>query len=251
MDSTNSFGTKKHMVAATMTLRPKDFVRKTVTQRDDPMKTFLVNSLDVYHKGTFNDIDNRCQENQYERFQHSVVLKNEEIERRIAEEEKLFRTQRRIDMLNHTQAVHDEHVLKEKTLRKNHHATQMVKKDRQTQDLHFEQAVQQFRELKTLNDNLTHCQDEIGGVNAFERIMKRSGIGASDGGSGQMTISYEDAKSFNQRLNQMAKETFPSNEEISNFKTQLKERTEENRVARYEKARRRRRAMVDQNKASH
>lgn len=251
MDSTASYGTKKHMVDATLTLRPKDYVRKTVTQRDDPMKSFLVNSLSLYHSGTFNDIDNRCQENQYERFQHSVVLKNEEIERRIAEEEKLFRTNRRIEMLNHTKAVHESHVEKEKLLRKNHHATQMVKKDRQVRDLKFELAVQEFKELKTLKDNLIHCQDEIGGVNAFERIMKRSGIGAGDGGSGQMAVSYEDTKSFNQRMSEMAKQTFPTNEEISNFKTQLKERTEENRVARYEKARRRRRAMVDQNKATH
>eukprot|EP01034_Spumella_vulgaris_P036830 gene36830-45436_t len=79
--------------------------------------------------------------------------------------------------------------------------------------------------------------------------MKRSGLGAG-GEGGTLSVTYEDGDAFIQRLEQKAKETFPSNEETNNFVTQLKERTADNRTARYEKARRRRRALADQNAAA-
>ena len=47
-------------------------------------------------------------------------------------------------------------------------------------------------------------------------------------------------------MNINAKNQWPTNEEVSDFVTQLKDRTEEKRKARYEQARRRRRALVDQ-----
>ena len=61
-----------------------------------------------------------------------------------------------------------------------------------------------------------------------------------------MTISYEDKKVYENRVNINAKNQWPTNEEVSDFVTQLKDRTEEKRKARYEQARRRRRALVDQ-----
>lgn len=129
-------------------------------------------------------------------------------------------------------------------------ATQLVKKDRRVRDLQYELALLKIAELKDLRARQTHNADQVGGIDNFERIMKRSGIGADGGGGGQMSVTYEDGEAFLHRLEATAKATFPSNEEVGNFVTQLKERTQENRAARYEKARRRRRALVDQNTAT-
>ncbi len=165
------------------------------------------------------------------------------------EEEKAFIDNRRQDFLNKSHLLQTTNKLKDDGITDRWKGTQRVKKERQIRDLQYELAMLKIADLKGLKARQVHASDQVDGVNAFERIMKRSGIGAGDDGNGgqPLSVTYEDGEAFIQRLEQTAREKFPSNEEVSNFVTQLKERTQDNRVARYEKARRKRRAMVDQN----
>jgi hypothetical protein len=127
--------------------------------------------------------------------------------------------------------------------------TQRVKKNRMIRDLHFELAQVTKQDLTKLYATQVHRAQEERGIVDFEKNMKRLGIGSGEGSDMAMTVSYETNENFEERLQQVAEKQFPTNEEISNFKTQLKERTEANRLARYEKARRKRRAMVEQQAA--
>lgn len=127
--------------------------------------------------------------------------------------------------------------------------TQRVKKNRMIRDLHFELTQLTKQDLTKLHATQNHREQEVKGIVDFEKNMKRLGIGSGEGSDMAMTVSYETNDNFVDRLQQVATKQFPTNEEISNFKTQLKERTEANRLARYEKARRKRRAMVEQQAA--
>jgi hypothetical protein len=120
--------------------------------------------------------------------------------------------------------------------------TQLVKKNRQIRDLQYELAVSRRGELLQLQQKQVHEKQEKDGIVEFERNMKKLGI-APNGNDSGMTISYEAPEAYEDRIKQLAAQTMPTEEEISNFKTQLKERTTANRLARYEKARRRRRAL--------
>lgn len=150
-------------------------------------------------------------------------------------------TQNRTLKAENTQFMHD--------LTQKWKETQRVKKNRMIRDLHFELAQQTKQQLTKLHSTQIHKEHEEQGITNFEKNMKRLGIGSGEGGDMTMTVSYETAENFEERLQQLAEKQFPTNEEISNFKTQLKERTEANRLARYEKARRKRRAMVEQQAA--
>lgn len=136
------------------------------------------------------------------------------------------------------------------TLKKNWWKTQNVKKARQIHDLQFEITTQKISELKHACAKLKYQEIEKNGISEFEKIMKRSGIGQSNESSKQMTISYEDPKLFESRLAKIAIDTMPTNGEVSDFMLQLKQRTKDKSLARYEQARRRRRAALEQSKAN-
>jgi hypothetical protein len=174
---------------------------------------------------------------------------NLDFKTQMAQSEQMFRDTRRQDLLTYDRTLTETHNTHDAQITTNWKATQKVKKDRQVRDLQYEMALLKVAELKDLKGRQIHRSDQVNGVTNFERIMKRSGLGAG-GEGGTLSVTYEDSEAFLQRLEQTAKETFPSNEETSNFVTQLKERTHDNRTARYEKARRRRRALVDQNNAA-
>ena len=146
---------------------------------------------------------------------------------------------------------------KDRTIRDNHSkfiedltvrwkATQKVKRDRVRHDLQFELATQKIQQLRTLRDQQVHNKALDRGVNDFERNMKRLGITSGEGSDQKMSISYEAKEAYEKRLKELAADTMPKDEEIHQFVGQLKERTSEKRAARYDKARRRRRALVDQ-----
>lgn len=124
--------------------------------------------------------------------------------------------------------------------------TQLVKKNRQVRDLHFELATQRIENLHALHQRQVHTKQERSGIEEFERNMKRMGISGNEGAEQRMSVSYEATDAYEQRLRELNAEKFPTNEDVSNFKMQLRERTIAKRQARYEKARRRRRALIDQ-----
>lgn len=128
--------------------------------------------------------------------------------------------------------------------------TQKVKKDRQIRDLQFELTMSRVEELKDLQQKQIHERQEKEGITQFERNMKKLGIAAGDSNEGGMSISYETKEAYEERIKELANQTMPTSEEVNNFKEQLKDRTAANRLARYEKARRRRRALVQGDKGN-
>ena len=68
----------------------------------------------------------------------------------------------------------------------------------------------------------------------------------AEGAGEQLAVTYEDGDLYWQRLDEIVAEKGPSDNTVGDFLSQLKERTKEKRTARYEKARRRRRMLVDQ-----
>lgn len=124
--------------------------------------------------------------------------------------------------------------------------TQLVKKNRRVRDLHYELSLLKVAELKNLRERQVHTKDEVVGIEQFERNMKRMGISGNDGSDQRMSISYETKDAYEHRIKDQLNSTFPADKEVDNFKAHLKERTAAKRLARYEKARRRRRALVDQ-----
>lgn len=232
---------------STKSLRPKPYTRtKLGVVGDDDLQMFLENSAKNVTAMNYNSLDNTCQLSKFERTKYRFDIKNHEIEKRLAEEERVFREYRHAEELEKTRVTHDINTQKMLDIKERWKKTQQVKQDRKTRDLRFELAKLKIEECKKEYQSYIHKRDQLNGVLGFEKIMKRTGIGAMEDGNIPLSISYEDSSAFEKRLKSMAEEKLPSNEEISDFVTQLKNRTTEKRTARYEKARRRRRAQVDQ-----
>ncbi len=170
-----------------------------------------------------------------------LEMEEEDERRRIEERDHLRQTM--LDKDRSTRATHAKMIEDMTTKWK---ATQMVKRNRTIRDLQFELATQKINELKTLKSRQIHDEDNKSGVVNFERNLKRLGIGGGDGGDVRLSVSYEANEAFEKRLQTLALDSMPQDAEINDFMGQLKDRTAEKRAARYEKARRRRRALVDQ-----
>jgi hypothetical protein len=165
-----------------------------------------------------------------------------EYQRKLEEEHSEFRNT--MLMKNRTlQAINNK---KTEDLIVNWKKTQQVKKARNVRDLQFELTMTRIDELKGLRDKQIHEKKGKEGVNEFERTLKKLGIGNSEANDIGLSVSYETPEAYEERMKILAEQNMPTLEEVNNFKTQLKERTTANRLARYEKARRRRRALVDQ-----
>lgn len=169
-------------------------------------------------------------------------MEEEDERRRIEERDHLRQT-----MLDQDRTMRAEHQKRMDDMTTKWKGTQIVKRERKIRDLQFELATRKIEELKSLRERQIHDADNTNGVVNFERNLKRLGIGGGDGADLRLSVSYEANEAFEKRLETSALESLPKNEEIHQFMGQLKERTAEKRAARYEKARRRRRALVDQN----
>ena len=128
-------------------------------------------------------------------------------------------------------------------------ANQHAKKDRKTRDLQFELALGTKRTLNIKNKNQRHQVDQESGIDTFEMNLKRSGIGGDVDEGGSLLPSAEDSSIFMNRLELNANKDWPTDGEVGDFKQVLEKRTKELRVARAEKARRKRRMLVDQDTA--
>ena len=179
------------------------------------------------------------------RFKYNADETIRTAERRDRDNYERYRDEARQARLEHTRQIRSESQQRDDALTKNWKKTQQDKKDRMVRDLQYEITLLEVSSLKKEKSRQIHDAEQQDGAIEFEKIMKRSGIGANDSGN-PLSISYEDGETFLNRLESTAHAKWPTKEEVGDFITQLKRRTNDNRVARYEKARRRRRAAVDQ-----
>lgn len=125
-----------------------------------------------------------------------------------------------------------------------------VIKARKVRDLTFELTTQKIKTQKIKKANELH--DKVGrdGVDAFEKILRRSGVADGESNEQTMSVSYENSEKFIKRLEDTTQTKLPTKAETNDFINQLKERTKEKRQARYEKMRRRRKLLVEQEMAN-
>lgn len=183
----------------------------------------------------------------FRRHRYATEKRNLEKEAELEKQHLLERSVLRQTMINKHKSLMAENTRKTQEMTEKWKETQKVKKNRQIRDLQFELALTQMEELQRLKQKQIHERQEKDGIVQFERNMKKLGI-TSNESNGGMSISYETTEAYESRIKQLANQTMPTSEEVNNFKEQLKERTAANRLARYEKARRRRRALVQGDK---
>jgi len=241
----------KRTLASTKSLRPKPFKRSDPLNFDvEDEELFLARSIHTLKTGTFLEIHTKCQLDKHERFKYKedrLIKAAEDAEKH---QKFLERELLRNELLETERQKHHSNTKFIEDLKVNWKATQQVKKDRQIRDLQYELSLLKKAELKDICDRNLYSSSQKDGFVSFEKIMKRNGIGASEDGNGPpLSVSYEDSSGFNDRLTAVAKAQWPTNEEVGDFMTQLKERTQEKKAARYEKARRRRRASLEQEQA--
>lgn len=242
---------KNQLIASTISLRPRDFQRTRLADeinRDDE-ELYLRKMIPTIRDGTFLEIHTRSQERDRQMFkfrEDKKILKAEEAEY----QSKIKARDDRRDMFIKTDRLKRETNTKTMAdIDKRWKATQRVKRDRRIRHLQYELFLKKEESLKNELDRQKYDKDVTMGVVEFEKIMKRSGIGA-DAETGNPSISYEDGEAFIERLEKKAQSNWPTNEECSDFLNQLKERTNEKRVARYEKERRKRRTALSQQQES-
>ena len=202
----------------------------------------LTHVLTLDQHPLFNTIYNCSHQHRFKLKEDKNILEAEEREK---EENDYRRDMRRSGFLNDHSTLHDNNTTFMNNIDKNWKKTQLVKKNRKIRDLQYELALNKMDELKQTCARNHYSTMNKDGVVEFEKIMTRSGLGA-DGADGHMSVTYEDGEAFISRMEHNAKTHHPTNEECSDFMNQLKTRTEEKRAARYEKERRRRRAVLSQ-----
>ena len=124
-------------------------------------------------------------------------------------------------------------------------ATQVVKHNRMIRDTQFELTMLAKNDLNKEYQRQKHEKEANDGIDSFEYQLKRSGLGNTDD-SAKLSVSYEDGEAFIKRLQDLTIRKLPSNEETNMFLKSLKDRTNQARMVRLEKARRKRRMLVDQ-----
>lgn len=239
--------TQRNTIAATKSLRPRQFFREdhlnsTLTEEE----IFIKGTIPTLKNGTFLEIHTKCQlqKNEIFKFREDKNIQRAEAK---AESEKIHqRDKSRQDLLDKSRNLHFTNTKFIEDIDKNWKATQRVKRNRNIRDLQFEMSMLKTAELKETYTRNHYNNEQANGFVSFEKIMRRNGLGGDESNGPPLSISYEDKKVFEQRVHKNATEKWPTNEEVSDFVTQLKGRTEEKRVARYEQERRRRRALVDQ-----
>ena len=137
------------------------------------------------------------------------------------------------------------------SLYKNWSATQKVKKDRIIRDLQFELARNGFTQLKKTRENIQHRTDQEYGIDAYEKNLIKNGIGGGDADNDRLLgINPENGEQFLERIEELARNNFPIDKEITGFLSQLKSRMKERKAIRHEKARRRRKGAAEQARAA-
>ena len=231
---------------AIKSLRPHQFIRATKKEPLSPRSQFLTTTaLTNPDLSNYRQTDPTCQFDEYEIFRYQIDEKEDEKEKNATLNALAAREDKYAAQVTRHKAVTTTHKEKTQTLTKNWKSTQRVKRDRRTRDTQFEMAVQTHRDLKKLDSDMKHTREQIQGIENFEHTLKRSGLGGTDD-SRPLAVSYEDAGSYLARLEELTIQKLPTKEETNDFILNLKTRTAENRMSRLEKARRKRRMLVEQ-----
>jgi hypothetical protein len=257
-----------HKVAATLSLRPKEFKRENfaASLHKNENEKFAESALKSLRTGNINSIMEHCVLDKFEKLvveiriallmiihylpiirtkykRETEILQLEEQDRlKQLEDRRVFRDTNR----NKLHTLQETHKHKTQDLVLHWRESQLVKYNRQKRDLQFEMVQNRIEQYQKLRQDQLHKQTEIHGIDEFEKNMKRMGLGVQEDADSRLNISYETNEAYQQRMALMNQEQFPTHEEIDNFKTQLKERTNAKKQARYEKAKRRRRALLEQ-----
>ena len=226
-------------------LRPKEFVRQTAsTSKDTTSKELFFNDArTVLDRGVFAELEAKCLLESF-KLQEFETIKTAIAKESAQHAANMTRRQEFHDAtVSFRHSVSSRNAEKDKAITERWAVTEEDKRKRQVRDLQFELATLKIDELRRKKKSYSHRQDQIAGIDAFEVNMKRNGIGGGDDGQ-TLTTTYEDTELFSERLNSVAKAKWPTDDDTNDFVTALKNRTQDNRVARYEKARRKRRAML-------
>jgi len=233
-------------------LRPKAFVRQSVMGNGDATskELFFSDARSVLDGGVFAELDAKCHLEQFEvrGYDNDKIGAKQDAVQREAKVASRKATHDATVQFRHT--VTTRNAEKDQLLTERWAVTEEDKRKRQVRDLQFELATLKIDELRRKKRSHHHRQEQINGIDAFEVSMKRNGIGGGDDGQ-TLSTTYEDTELFASRLATTAKQNWPTDDDTSDFVNALKLRTKDNRVARYEKARRKRRAaLVEQSAAA-
>jgi hypothetical protein len=137
--------------------------------------------------------------------------------------------------------------------KKNWRANELAKKKRLTRHLQYELTVAEQMKEKRDWENTVHRADQMIGIEDYENNLMRNGLGGDDtaapGGGEVLLPTTENSESYLNRIEEKVQTHWPTNGEISDFMQTLEKRTRELRLARQEKARRKRRLQVEQKAA--
>jgi len=236
---------------ATRSLKPKTF-KRTIEKAQDwtEEEAFFVSTLAGKKNANFRDVDAFAQQEHYFEFD---TRQEKLYKERLAQQQKrhkeavVERRQRILENLDHRIDQHEQ-TLQAGT--RNWKANQTTKRDRQIRDLQFELCLEAKATQRRIMENTLNRTDQETGIEQFENNLKRNGIGGEEGeGDGVLLPSTEDSNLFMQRVEASVAETWPTDGEVGDFMQTLEKRTRELRLARAEKARRKRRMQVEQNAA--
>lgn len=130
--------------------------------------------------------------------------------------------------------------------KQNWRTNQLDKTHREIKNLHYEMTLEEKRKQATLRKNQSGRIAQENGIEEFENNLRRNGIGGDTNPNADLLVTSEDRLLFLERLDTMATSSWPSNAEVGDFMQMLDKRTYELRLAREEKARRKRRMRVEQ-----
>lgn len=210
----------------------------------DTNKAFVLKAASMLRTGTVNEVDTHCYLGEFEKFQYSVDEQNRQWNEREALVAAAERRDRRENLLQHEREKKANTTQTMNDITSRWMGTQQIKQDRVKTDVQFELTLQKIQELKTQHRRQQATLDERNGIEFYENNLKKMGISSGDSDNVRMSISYEAQDLFQKRLETNLAAKLPTNEEVQSFVNQLKDRTAEKRAARYEKARRRRRALT-------
>ncbi|KAH8048394.1 hypothetical protein JL721_11955 [Aureococcus anophagefferens] len=132
-------------------------------------------------------------------------------------------------------------------------SNQLVKRNRVRFDLRYELALMKRDEVRRTGERLRHEEDGGEGVAWFDRNMKRLGISsasAADGADGLLKSGMsESAMIYLQRIEAQVSSVTRNPEEAAELMLTLRKKAHQNRSARAERERRRRKMVLDQQRA--
>ena len=127
---------------------------------------------------------------------------------------------------------------------------QNEKQNRILRDLQFELANNSIANLRAIRSNTSDRVNQIQEITAFESRLPKDEFSCYDGAAASLCISYENGKTFLDRIESDARKKCHFDSETSSFVTKLKARITDKRNISLEKERRRKKAIANQTTSS-